>query len=94
MPKEKTKTEAAAGRLISAIQKEWNAELGEPGASLSENVMYSAHDLLQARTSESIRSVLGSNSVTEFLGKTWVTRHPAVLPAIAALEQAIASDQV
>ena len=39
MAKVRSKLEAAAGKLISAIQKEWIEELGEPQAEDSERVM-------------------------------------------------------
>ena len=53
MPREKSESEIAAGRLILAIQKEWGLELGEPEAEQSELVMGRAHELLQARNAVS-----------------------------------------
>ena len=54
MPREKSESERAAGRLILAIQKEWGLELGEPEAEQSELVMGRAHELLQARNAVSM----------------------------------------
>ena len=82
MPREKSKSESAAGRLISAIQKEWWLELGEPQAEQSELVMGRAHDLLQARNADSMLSVLGSKSVAEFLGESWLQSHKGVTSSI------------
>lgn len=50
MPREKSKSESAAGRLILAIQKEWGLELGEPEAEQSEQgKSMNAHFLFAAR---------------------------------------------
>ncbi|MDP9968082.1 hypothetical protein FB547_12263 [Variovorax beijingensis] len=87
MTRSRTPIEAAAGKLIAAIQKEWGVDAGEPESPESENVMHSAHELLQAASKfGSIASVIGSGSVSTFLGEEWVGAHPRVLPFIAALE--------
>lgn len=91
MPQKRSDVEAAAGKLISAIQKVWGAETGESVAQVSEEVMDLAHGLLQARTATGMLAVLGERSVTEYLGELWVARHPEVETAIRDLEQAIAS---
>ncbi|RSZ37250.1 MULTISPECIES: hypothetical protein [unclassified Variovorax] len=89
MTRSRTPLEAAAGKLIAAIQKEWGIEAGEPGSAESEKVMHAAHGLLQAAAkSGSIAGVIGSGSVSTFLGEQWVQAHPRVLPYIAALEDA------
>jgi hypothetical protein len=65
--------EAAAGRLIRAIQKEWSAEIGEAPASESEAVMNASHGLLQAaRTPQTLAGELAGRTVAEYLGKDWV----------------------
>ena len=89
MPREKSESEIAAGRLILAIQKEWVLELGEPKAEQSELVMGRAHELLQARHAVSMLSVLGSKSVAEFLGESWLQSHKGVTSSIYELESAI-----
>lgn len=89
MPREKSESEKAAGKLISAIQKEWNKEIGTPQSEQSEDVMDLAHKLLQARTAEVMNVLLANKSICEFLGEFWVRRHPSVSSAIHALEQAI-----
>lgn len=86
MPHKRTLLEAAAGELISAIQKEWGAETGGPMSEASEEVMHTSHDLLQAAKKGSIASVLGSSTVAEFLGEEWVHAHPRVWPHIQVLE--------
>jgi hypothetical protein len=87
MANSRTPIETAAGKLISAIQKEWHFEAGEPESATSENVMHAAHELLGAAlTYGSIASVIGSGSVSKFLGEEWVQAHPRVLPYIVALE--------
>ncbi|WP_160153106.1 hypothetical protein [Microbulbifer sp. ALW1] len=89
MPREKSDSEKAAGKLISAIQKEWNEEAGTPQAEQSEGVMDLAHELLQARTGKAMEALLASRSISEYLGEFWVRRHPSVSSAVHSLEQAI-----
>lgn len=86
MSRHRTPLEAAAGQLISAIQREWGAEAGEPSAVISEEVMHSAHALLRAAKGGSIASVVASGSISEFLGRQWVLEHPRVWPHIQTLE--------
>ncbi len=87
MPRDRTSLEKAAGKLVSAIQREWTAEMGDPEADASEAVMHESPSLLQAASaSGSIVGVIGRGSVSEFLGQAWVDAHPSVLPAIRALE--------
>lgn len=87
MPKKKSEFQKAAGKLISAIQKEWGGEFGCTTAEFSENVMYAAHDLLQAGTREKANELLGSMSVRQYIGDVWVQAHPSVKSAIAALQE-------
>ncbi len=87
MPRKKSEIEKAAGKLISTIQKEWGNELGEPYAEVSEEVMNIAHDFLQAKTVDKIKEVLGSQTVSQYLGEDWVQTHPNVKPAISSIEE-------
>ena len=91
MPKTKTTLEAAAGKLISAIQKEWNRYAGE-GAKEEEafDVMDRAHDILQAGKAEEVSKLLNGKTVTEYLGSEWVKRHPNVVKHISPLEKLLA----
>ena len=86
MSRNRTPVEAAAGKLISAVQREWSAEAGDPASAASESVMNSSHALLQAAKAGSIAPVLGSGTVSDFLGKQWVQAHPNVWPHIQVLE--------
>lgn len=86
MAENKTEVQRAAGGLISAIQKEWGADLGESHAGFSEDVMNAAHDLLQAGTAEDMRKILGPMTAKQFLGDVRVQKHPNVKPAIESLE--------
>lgn len=88
MPRVRTDLEAAAGKLISAIQTEWGLEAGRSEAEAAEEVMNSAHDLPQAAKLGSVTAVTAGRTVREFLGRAWVEAHPAVLPFIQALESA------
>ena len=88
MPRNRTPLEKAAGKLIAAIQKEWVEEMGGPTSVASEQVMHASHSLLQAASATgSISSVVGTGSVSDFLGQSWVDAHPNVLPFIRTLEK-------
>lgn len=86
MPRSRTPLEIAAGKLTSSIQRQWSDEAGEPNADISENVMHRSHLLLQAAKHGSIASVIGTGTVSDFLGKRWVQAHPNVWPHIQVLE--------
>jgi len=88
-----TKFEKSAGKLISAIQKEWNKELGEPGGRVSELVMAKAQDLLTAAKENRVLAVLDGLSVTRFLGETWVRQHPGVKQCIAGFEAMLGDER-
>ena len=80
--------EVAAGKLISAVQREWGQELGEPASAQSEEVMSACHGLLLAAKGGSLAPVLGSKTISQFLGVEWVASHPSVATAISAFESA------
>lgn len=90
MPRRRTATQAAAGKLVSAVQRIWTGELGEVLAKESEHVMQRAHELLAAVNRGDTMSVLESRSVIAYLGNAWVRAHPEVMPCIIAFEQALA----
>jgi len=71
MKSNRTTPEIAAGKLVSAIQREWTSEAGEPAAEASEAVLHSAHRLLLAAKEGNVGSVIGTKSISEFLGTTW-----------------------
>ncbi|WP_198414867.1 hypothetical protein [Piscinibacter terrae] len=48
--------------------------------------MHSSHDLLYAAKIGNLAGVVGTGSVTEFLGKQWVAEHPRIWPDIQTLE--------
>lgn len=89
MPSLRTALEDAAGQLISAIQKEWTAEMGLPAAARSEQAMNSAHELLQAAKQNRLPQLLQGRTIAAYLGCHWVATHPEVLPAIKAMKQQI-----
>lgn len=89
MAKNKSEYEKAVGKLISAIQKEWGNELGGINPDFSQRVMDLAHNLLQARTPESARKLLGSLSVRQYLGDVWVQSHPNLVAPIVAVENSL-----
>jgi hypothetical protein len=78
--------EKSAGKLISAIQKEWGKEAGELCADESEDVMYKAHDILQACKKNELSKLLNGKSITAYLGAVWVEHHQSVKHAINKVE--------
>ena len=80
------KFEKASARLISLIQNELNEELGEPGARVSEMVMEKARELLAAAKENKVLVLLNGVSLTQFLGETWVRKHPGVKRCISGFE--------
>ena len=86
MPRTRTDIQRAAGKLTSAIQKEWCEETGEPEAEYSEEVMNRSHAYLKAKTQEDLRRALAGKSVSEYLGEGWIAKHPSVKPFIQDLE--------
>jgi hypothetical protein len=94
MTKHRTEAEAAAGKLISAIQKEWGEELGDPVAGESEDAMSKGHDLLKAAKERQIQKLLNGGAIADYIGRSWVGRHRSVIPAIEALEEAISRESV
>jgi len=86
MPAEKSAIRVAAGKLTSAIQKEWGLELGEDCAELSEDVMDRSHMLLHANSEAQLENILAGKTVSEYLGIEWVESHPSVIPFILVLE--------
>lgn len=87
MPRERTPYQAAVGKLISAIQKEWLGEAGTTVAALSEDVLGAAHRLLIARDPLGAREIMSGLSVSAYLGELWVRRHPSVRPFIVEVEK-------
>ena len=83
--------EKLAGKLISAIQKEWGNETGELCAEESEEVMYKAHDILQACKSNELTKLLHGSSITIYLGIDWIEKHQSVKPYINEIENQIAN---
>ena len=86
MSRSRSPLESAAGKLISAIQKEWTSELGEASATLSEEIMHQCHDLLLAAKTGSIQDLIGERTIADFLGRQWVSQYPRVWPHIQVLE--------
>ncbi|MFT5176898.1 MAG: hypothetical protein ACI8W7_005098, partial [Gammaproteobacteria bacterium] len=85
MARTKSETRRLAGKLTSAVQKEWGVALGEDIAICTERVLHKSHDLLCDSPSQ-LKKVLAGDSVSEYLGEKWLVSHPDVKPRIAALE--------
>ena len=79
----------AAGKLISAIQKEWNEEAGLPEADASEDVMGKGHDILKAAKNNNISVILNGLTITQYLGDSWIHEHPNIKQCISNLEKSL-----
>jgi hypothetical protein len=86
MPRKKTPTDVAAGRLVLAIQKVWGYRLGTNQAAAAEAAMNRAHDLQQAARSGTLEQLLGTRNTADYVGRDWVECHPGVKQAAANLE--------
>ena len=89
MSKTRTQQEALAGKLISAVQKCWSEQAGEPQAEESEKVMHASHSLLQAAKAGTLEELLGKKSVIERLGLEWFQANPSALPSALALQESV-----
>ena len=85
----KTPLEAAAGKLISAIQKIWLAESGSSTGDEAEAVMHHSHDLLIGAKTGTIAATLAGGTVAEFLGEAWVASHSGIQPHVEALQRLV-----
>lgn len=92
MTTQRSLLEHAAGKLIAAVQREWHAELGEPGAAASEHVMHACHDLLNAAKNGSLPMMLRNTCISDVIGRARTAQHPTVQPAIEALEEQLKRD--
>ncbi len=88
MTKNRTPLESAIGKLIVALQGEWNRHAGEGEIwTESEAVMYRGHDLLQHAKAGGLGEFLNGATIEEFLGHAWVTRHPQIRHFIREIEK-------
>jgi len=88
MPRKKTATDIAAGRLVLAIQKIWGYRLGTDQAPAAEVAVNRAHDLHQAARGGKLEQLLGVGHTADYIGRDWVECHPGVKQAAEKLEAA------
>jgi hypothetical protein len=93
VPRKRNPVGIAAGKLILAIQKEWNEVLGQPDAARAQKVMHRARVLLQASESSSVANLLDGRTVVEYLDPVWVEMHPSVKPHIEAIIAALSAHE-
>jgi len=90
MVKVRTPLEREIGKLIVAVQQEWNRHAGEDGIwQESEQVMYRSHDLLKQAKAENLQSFLADRTVSQFLGESWLKRHPQVMRFVRPIEKSV-----
>ena len=89
MPRSRSASEIAAGKLVSAIQRVWAEHAGTDEGYEAESVMTRAESLLYAIRGGNAESVLGKEPVRGFVGAKWIQRHPSTEPAVKELEAAL-----
>ncbi|GAB1267004.1 hypothetical protein NBRC116493_02570 [Aurantivibrio infirmus] len=89
MPREKSRSEKLAGKLISTIQKVWSEQAGEPEAEESEIIMSLGHNLLQARSAENMKKILNGRRASQYIGDIWLQKNPSVKPIVSELNNEI-----
>lgn len=72
-------------KLIAAIRRQWQEELGEPEAPVTEAVMNRAHTLLTAIDKSTLATVLAGNTVEAYLGFDWIENNPWSRPHVARI---------
>jgi hypothetical protein len=87
MTRNRAATGRAAGKLISAIQREWNMEIGEAMPMPPNTPWVSRMASFQAVSQGRLEQELNDRAITNHIGAPWIKRHPAVAQAIQALEQ-------
>jgi hypothetical protein len=88
MVRVRTPLEREIGKLIVAVQKEWNRHAGEDGIwQETEQVLYRSHDLLMHTKAQNLQSLLGGQTVSQFLGEPWLKRHPQVMHFVGPIEK-------
>jgi hypothetical protein len=80
-------------KLISALQKQWQQELGEPGATLTEAALRGAQSLLSASHSGVIAGMLASAPIEHHVGADWVAANPWAQPYLARIAQTVGPPQ-
>jgi len=91
MPKNRTESAKAAGKLIKEIDRERmeQTELGIVDEEKMESKLGHAHELLQAQTATAMINVLGNKSVRQYFGNLWLKTYPAISAAADTLQVAI-----
>ena len=86
MKREDTGLQRALGRLLMAIQAEEMRALDTPAWSATHAALGRAEILYWSAKHASLPATLGEQSVRQYLGLEWLSRHPRVLPALQELE--------
>ncbi|MFN5745164.1 MAG: hypothetical protein ACK443_03630 [Methylococcaceae bacterium] len=80
-------------KLISAMQKQWQQELGELGAALTEAALRGAQNLLSASHSGAIAGMLASAPIEHHVGMDWVAANPWAQPYLSHIAQTVGPPQ-
>lgn len=72
-------------RLIAAMRRQWQEELGEPEAPATEAAMHRAHKLLTAIDNGHLATTLADSTVARFIGSEWIENNPWAKPHVARI---------
>ena len=75
-----------AGQLTLEIQKVWGEKMGEPESTDIESTMHKSHDLL-VESLEDLELALCGDSVRDFIGAQFYSKHPRVAHLCDELER-------
>lgn len=85
--RQRTPLDAAAGQLISAIQKVGNRQWDDMDrVHFVEAVMNRAHQVLEAAIRDELPQLLAGRSMSQFLDAGWLLSDPGVGTAFRTLE--------
>jgi len=86
MKREDTGVQRALGRLLMVIQAEEMRAIDTPEWSPTHAALGRAELLYWSARRATLVATLGSQSIREYLGLVWLSRHPRVLPVLQELE--------
>jgi hypothetical protein len=86
MKRNDSELQRSLGRLLTVIQAEEMHAIDTPLWGAAHEVLGRAERLYWASKRASLGQTLGADSLRNYLGIEWLSRHPRVLPALQELE--------
>jgi len=86
MKRDDTELQRSLGRLLTMIQAEEMRAIDTRLWGTAHAVLRRAESLYWASKHASLAGTLGGQSLREYLGVEWISRHPRLLPVLQDLE--------